>query len=67
MITGTFTLFDDESVRKKLTVMTKFEAAMDDSRNTDMFQDEDISAMLELGKTYQITITEITDGPKRTS
>lgn len=34
-VSTTVTLFDDESVRKKLTVMSKFEAALDDARNPD--------------------------------
>lgn len=54
------TLFDDESVREKLTVMTKMEALFDDARN----DDEEFWKRIEdnffvLGKTYRITITEL--------
>lgn len=54
------TLFDDESVHEKLTVMDKFEAMVDDSRNNDNNYTKDNEALeefLQLGKSYKVTIT----------
>lgn len=54
------TLFDDESVHKKLTVMDKVDAMMDDERNwsDDYIEDnEAIEKFLQFGKSYKITIT----------
>ena len=58
-LTVDITLFDDESVRKKLTVMDAIEAAVDDARNPDMnvFW-EVIASRMEMGKTYRITFEE---------
>ena len=60
------TLFDDESVKKKLDVMYKWDAIMDDSRNTEIPDDvaEQLDAVLELGKRYKISIKieEVCDG-----
>lgn len=51
----TFILFDDESVKEKLTVMSKYEVILDDERNpiTKEWEDE-INKVLELGKTYKL-------------
>ncbi len=51
-----FTLYDDESVRKKLEVMSKWDAVMDDSRNPETDIMETIEAMLELGKRYKLSV-----------
>jgi hypothetical protein len=51
------TLFDDESVKEKLTVMLKIDAMDDDSRNPD-WADGNIEALekfLQLGKSYKMT------------
>lgn len=57
---ASFTLYDDESVREKLKVMTKWEVIMDDSRNTQL---DALAAVLEqklkLGDQYHITISKI--------
>jgi hypothetical protein len=53
----TVTLFDDPSVREKLTVMSKWEVICDDARNNDDgFTDEQVSEFMEVGKTYKITM-----------
>ncbi|MDQ3329123.1 MAG: hypothetical protein M3552_00490 [Planctomycetota bacterium] len=57
LYTGDLTLFDDESVREKLTVMTKWDAMLDDDRNPDLPSEDD--AMFELGGTYRFTIERI--------
>ncbi len=54
---GNHTLYDDESVRKKLEVMDKWDALIDDGRNlhvTDIVGP--INEFLELGGTYKITL-----------
>lgn len=52
------TLFDDESVREKLTVMSKWEAVCDDGRNPrDELTEEKVNDFLVLGKTYKVTLT----------
>lgn len=56
-IEAKFTLYNDDSVREKLTVMSKCDAMMDDARNPDI--EDLIEELLELGKTYKISITEI--------
>ena len=49
------TLFDDESVKEKLTVMGKWDAMFDDSRNPDpTIGLEDIEDFLELGGEYKV-------------
>ena len=54
------TLFDDESVRKKLTVMSKWDAAFDDARNeTETDFGEQVDAFMQLGHTYRVTIEEL--------
>ena len=53
-----WTLFDDESVRKKCTVMSKWDAMLDDSRNPDNFG-EDVEKFLEFGHKYKISIEKI--------
>ena len=50
------TLYDDESVRKKLTVMDKWETMMDDSRNPDIDVSGMVDDFVELGGTYKITL-----------
>lgn len=57
-------LFDDESVREKLTVMSKMEAIFDDARNdTDQYF-SDVDAMLQPGRSYKITIEEVNESPE---
>ena len=53
------TLFDDDSVKEKLRVMSKWDAMFDDSRNPDEDFGERVENMFQLGKTYRITIEEI--------
>lgn len=59
-------LADDASTREKLEVMSKFEAMLDDSRNTGVPGDlaDQIDEHLEPGKFYRVTIQieEITAG-----
>lgn len=50
------TLFDDASVHKKLEVMDKWSALLDDSRNAETDMAEQVEEALQLGKTYRITI-----------
>jgi len=56
-----FKLFDDKSVREKIKVITKLEAALDDERNTDVPLDlaEQIDNMLQFEQTYKLTIEEL--------
>jgi hypothetical protein len=55
-IAGEFDLHDDAAVREKLTVMTKWEAMMDDGRNSgDIFGDL-VEVMLKPGKRYRVTV-----------
>jgi hypothetical protein len=49
-------LYDDESVRKKLTVMDKWDAMMDDSRNPHIDVSGKVDEFVELGGTYKITL-----------
>ncbi len=61
---GLFILHDDASVREKLTVMSMWEAMMDDARNVEPPYSgadfaEQIEAIMELGKTYRVTIEEV--------
>ena len=51
-----FTLFDDESVKEKLTVMDKWDAVCDDSRNDLPDMTGDIDKYLVMGKRYRMTI-----------
>ena len=51
----TFTLYNDASVRKKLGVMTKWDAMIDDGRNPETDFAERAEAFLKLGKSYKIT------------
>ena len=53
-----FTLYDDASNHKKLKVMSKWEAMLDDERN-DPVNDfsEEVEKFMEFGKTYEVTIT----------
>ena len=55
----TITVFDDASVRKKITVMSLFEACLDDSRNTDVPNDlsDRLDEGLEFGKSYRVKIS----------
>jgi len=53
---GNHTLYDDESVRKKLTVMDKWETMMDDSRNPPFPAYTAVEQFLELGGTYKIMV-----------
>jgi len=52
-----WTLFDDDSVKKKLKVMDKWDAMMDDSRNPECDIAEQVEKFLELGKSYRVTIS----------
>ena len=53
-------LFDDEFVRKKITIMDKWEAMTDDARNaTSPELAEAIELLLKLGRRYRVTIEEI--------
>lgn len=49
------TRFDD--IDEKLTVMSVWEAVVDDARNPESDMDEKISAFLKPGKKYRLTIT----------
>jgi len=49
-------LFDDESVREKLTVMSKLEACFDDERNTVPEKYYDLLGKLEFNDIVRITI-----------
>jgi hypothetical protein len=61
-VSSIMTLFDDESVHKKCTIMTKWNAMVDDVRNTSSDHvEEDVEAMLEFGKSYKLTIEEVPD------
>jgi hypothetical protein len=61
---GTFTLHDDAAVREKLTVMSKWEAMMDDARNRDGDDVGDrVEALLVPGRTYRVTVEEVTNAP----
>lgn len=52
------TLFDDESTKEKLKVMSKWDAMFDDARNTPtVSMDERADEFLESGKTYKITVS----------
>ena len=57
----TFTLHDDDSTRKKHTVMNKWCVCIDDERQPEDFKTlEDIlDDKLEWGKAYRITFTEV--------
>lgn len=55
-LSGLFDLHDDASNREKLTVMTKWYALMDDERNPGDDWCDRIDAILELGKSYRLTI-----------
>lgn len=51
------TLFDDESVKRKLTVMSKWEAMNDDARNPHSDMADRVEALVQFGKTYKFTLT----------
>lgn len=53
-----FTLFDDESVKKKIAIMTKWDAMMDDERNPEGLLEQS-EKMMQLGKRYKVSIAEI--------
>ena len=53
------TLFDDESVKKKLDFMDKMEAMFDDSRNEEPNEYYDMINNLPFGATIKITIEVI--------
>lgn len=55
------TLFDDDHLRRKLDVMTKWDAMVDDGRNPDDDFAERVEAFLKFGKRYQIVIVELAD------
>lgn len=62
ILTTTEKLIDDPGNRKKYEIMEKMEVMIDDSRNGDYqsfwcYLDD----FLEWGKTYRITIEEVTD------
>ena len=50
------TLFDDESVKKKLDFMDKMEAMFDDSRNEEPNEYYDMINNLPFGATIKITV-----------
>jgi len=52
-ISVVWTLFNDESTRKKFTVMNKSEIMEDDARNTDPL--DNFEEFLEFGHKYKIT------------
>jgi hypothetical protein len=59
MIQTQLTLYDDLSVRTKVTVMSKLEAMFDDERNdTENFWCDELERFLQFGKTYRITFEE---------
>lgn len=51
-----YTLYDDDSTREKLTVMSKWQAMVDDERNPKSDFAEEIEAFLQPGKTYRLTM-----------
>lgn len=54
-----FDLFDDDAVRKKLTVLSKWDAMTDDGRNADgEDMAERLEAMLRLGRRYRVTVED---------
>lgn len=58
-VDAVFTLYDDEAVREKLTVMTRWEALVDDGRNSaDVFA-EALEVLLVPGSTYRVTVERI--------
>lgn len=54
-----FTLFDDDSVREKLTIMDKWEAVCDDERNDMDILGEKIEEFLEIGHRYRVIVEKI--------
>jgi hypothetical protein len=50
-------LFDDESTRKKLEVMEKWNAIIDDERNGCPDMSEAVEQLLQLGKTYRFAFS----------
>lgn len=56
VVEGVFKLFNDEGVKKKLEVMTKWEAMVDDIRNPGEDWGDRINAVLSLGKSYKVRI-----------
>lgn len=52
------TLFDTPDVRKKASVMSKFEIMQDDSRNDPVGEHiiEQLENFLQFGKSYKITV-----------
>lgn len=55
------TLFDDASVKEKLTVMSKWDAMIDDSRNPENDFEERVEAMLKPNKKYVVVVLEVDD------
>lgn len=56
-LTETLTLYDDESVREKLTIMDKWEIIIDDGRNKESkITSEAVSDFMQLGKKYRVTL-----------
>jgi hypothetical protein len=51
-----YTLFDDDSVRKKITILSKWDAMLDDQRNPCSNFEQELEKFLTLGKSYQIEI-----------
>lgn len=58
-ISEVLSLYDDELTLTKLTVMTKFDALMDDERNPALTpeKEEELEDFLQVGKIYRITTT----------
>ena len=54
-----FCLYNDDSVKKKLTVMNKFECAMNDERNFGTEFADIVESFLQLGGKYRMTIERI--------
>jgi len=56
VVPWTACLFDDESVKEKLTVIDKWEAMLDDSRNPKSDMAEQFEKFLKLGHKYEIVL-----------
>lgn len=58
------TLFDDDAVREKLTVMSKMDVMFDDSRNNDPDEYYELINNLPLGSSIRITVEVVKEQPK---
>lgn len=59
VLSAVYTLHDDESVRKKLSVMSKWEAMTDDSRNPEEDFEKTVEDFIKLGKSYRVIVQEV--------